>query len=437
MQLGLCQLPTPNAQHPTAASRSPLEFGSWESGNWQLTADRILVVVGLALWLSTVQATPAHAQAQVEFIPSLSLFTIYDDNLFASVDGTAGQMLQLRPSFEGSYESPILRLLGLYSFDMQRSNFSTLNTPDARRHALSEARYRISPYTTLAVTGRYDRSQTPGDIDIETGVLGERRTAERLELAPTLARRLAPKTSISSSYNWMTENLVDGERGTMHMWRMGASHDLTPRTAVSGTYVGRYFLDHVDHLSDHQSHALLFAWSRELAPGTRLTLSAGPKVKTYGGTDAEASASFTRTTPRSRLAYDYWHGETIVLGVTGPVTVDSGTSRMSWPFTRRFELATHLGLSDITTIDGRDSTIYRGTLVGSWTTGGLYTFSVSYGADYQQGSIRNPVYLDGERLIFDEEVLRHVFRVSVTVAPRYKRSILPPDEAARAKGAIR
>ena len=83
----------------------------------------------LAVWLGDARAV--RAQAQMEFIPSLSLFTVYDDNIFARIDGTAGQMLQLRPSFEGSYESPTVRLLGLYSFDMQRSNFSALNTLDA------------------------------------------------------------------------------------------------------------------------------------------------------------------------------------------------------------------------------------------------------------------------------------------------------------------
>src|SRR5688572_18479812 len=57
----------------------------------------------------------AQGQARMEFIPSMSLFTVYDDNVFAGVEGSAGQMLQLRPSLEGSYESPTVRLLGLYS----------------------------------------------------------------------------------------------------------------------------------------------------------------------------------------------------------------------------------------------------------------------------------------------------------------------------------
>src|SRR5688572_6623768 len=158
----------------------------------------------------------AYGQAQVEFIPSASIFTVYDDNIFARVDGSAGQMLQVRPSFEGSYESPIVRLLGLYSFDMQRSNFSALNTLDARRHALGEARFRTSPFTTLGFATRYDRSETPGDLNIDTGILGERRTAERLQVTPTIGHRISPFTVITVGYDWTTEHMIDGERGTMH-----------------------------------------------------------------------------------------------------------------------------------------------------------------------------------------------------------------------------
>ena len=58
----------------------------------------------------------------------------------------------------------------------------------------------------------------------------------------------------------------------------------------------------------------------------------------------------------------------------------------------------------------------------------MYSVSASYGLDYQQGDIRRRL---------DENVLRHVFRVSLTIAPRLNHSILPPDEAARVKGVAR
>ena len=50
-------------------------------------------------------------------------------------------MLQFRPTFETSFESPRLLFLSVYSQDMLRSNFSTLNTLDARRHAFLETTF--------------------------------------------------------------------------------------------------------------------------------------------------------------------------------------------------------------------------------------------------------------------------------------------------------
>jgi hypothetical protein len=227
---------------------------------------------------------------------------------------------------------------------------------------------------------------------------------------------------------------VEGERGTLHTGRTSLAREVSTRTTLSGTYVGRSF---VDNVANHSSHAALFGWSRELAPGTRFTVFAGPKITSYRGLTPDVTAGFARATNRVRLALDYWHGETIVLGIQGPVAIDGVTSRVTWPVTRRFELGTHAGVSDVSSLDSRTSTIYRGTLVGSWSPGGLYTVAASYGLDFQQGSIRTHTVLPDEPVRLDDRVLRHVFRVGVTVAPRYDRSILPPDEAARAKGVSR
>lgn len=388
----------------------------------------------VALVVAALLPTSVWAQQRVEFIPSVSLYTIYDDNLFARTQGSAGKILQVRPSFEGNFESPTVRLLGLYSFDAQRSNHATLNTLDARRHALGEARLRTSPMTTLGVTMRYDRSETPGDLNIETGILGDRRQAERWQVSPTYSRRVGLLATMSAGYDWASEYLVDGERGTMHVGRLGFSRDVTSRTSITAHYIGRYF---ADDINQQASNGVLFGWSREMAPGTRLTLSAGPKGTSYSGLSPELSAAFTRTTNRVRVALDYWHGDTIVLGVQGPVRVDTGMTRVTWPVTRFIEFGIHTGVSDITTLDALEATNYRGTLVGSWSPGGLYTVAATYGLDYQLGDIRRRLFLDGEPLLVDREIMRHVFRVSVTVAPRFRRSNLPPDEAARAKGVSR
>ncbi|MGH9237494.1 MAG: hypothetical protein ACRD3G_05590 [Vicinamibacterales bacterium] len=374
----------------------------------------------------TALSPAVSAQTRFTFVPSLSIAGVYDDNLFAEQEGSAGKMLQVRPTVEGNYESPRLRFLSLYSQDMLRSNFSTLNTLDARRHAYLDTEFRSSPLTTFGLVGRYDRSETPGDIELDTGILGARRTAQRWQLSPTLVRRLNPRSVITAGYDFTRENELDTPSGTLHQGRVALSREFTSRSAIVGTYLARYF---VDPLGESSSHSVLAGWTREMAPHTHLSLYAGPRVSSYqSGVKPELSASLRRDTNRFDVRADYWHGETIILGIEGPVAVDSGSLRITWPFRSRWEFGTHLGATDIDTLDFREARVYRSALLASWTSRGMYSVSASYGVDYQQGDIRRRL---------DDNVLRHVFRVSFTVAPRLFRSILPPDEAARVKGVIR
>ena len=381
----------------------------------------------LVLLVAMTALTPAlSAQDRFEVVPSISVTGVYDDNLNAETEGSAGKMLQFRPNLEASFQSPRLAFLSVYSQDMLRSNFETLNTVDARRHGFIDLKFRQSPLTTFGLEGRYDRSETPGDIELDTGILGARRTAQRWQFSPTVVRRLNPLSVVTAGYDFTRENELDTPSGTLHQARIALSREVTSRSAIVGTYLARYF---VDPFGRSTSHSVLAGWTREMAPHTHLSLYAGPRVTSYrSGIKPEISASLRRDTNRIDVRADYWHGETIILGIEGPVAVDSGALRIAWPFRSRWEFGTHLGATDITTIDFREARVYRSTLVGSWNSRGMYSLSASYGVDYQQGDIRRR--LDGN-------VLRHVFRVSVTVAPRLFRSLLPPDEAARVKGVIR
>jgi len=368
----------------------------------------------------------AVAQSRFAIVPSLSIAGVYDDNLFAETNSDAGRMMQFRPSLEGNFESPRVLLISLYSQDMLRSNFASLNSLDARRHAFLDTRFRSNALTTWGLEARYDQSDTPGEIEFETGVLGARRTAQRLQMSPTFVRRLNPRAVFTAGYDFTRENELDLPSGTLHQARLSVSRELTSRSAIVATYLSRYF---VDPFSNSTSQSVLGGWTREMAPKTHLSVYAGPRITSYrSGLKPEISASLRRDTNRIDLGLDYWHGETIILGIPGPVAVDSGAMRITWPFRSRWEVGAGLGATDVTTIDFREAKVYRSTLIGSWTSHGMYSVSASYGLDYQQGDIRRRL---------DDNVLRHVFRVSFTVAPRLFRSNLPPDEAARVKGVLR
>src|SRR6185295_949399 len=113
--------------------------------------------------------------------------------------------------------------------------------------------------------------------------------------------------------------------------RAGVTRQVSTRDDVTIGYLGRQF---VDARETHTSNAVLAGWTRELAYATRLTLQAGPRQSSVRGLEAEVLAGFTRATNRLRVALDYWHGETIILGIHGPVAVDTASAKLVWPVTQ-------------------------------------------------------------------------------------------------------
>ena len=59
---------------------------------------RLTILV--ALVTLTASRRQVVAQSRFEVVPSVSVTGVYDDNLFAEVEGSAGKMLQFRPNFE-------------------------------------------------------------------------------------------------------------------------------------------------------------------------------------------------------------------------------------------------------------------------------------------------------------------------------------------------
>jgi hypothetical protein len=283
-------------------------------------------------------------------------------------------------------------------------------------------------------------------LNFDTGLLGSRQRAWRVQLTPGVSHRIGERTTVGGSFDWIAERLEGAEQMDLQVVRGNYGRRVTSRDTFTVGLVARRF---IDPISTESSTAALVGYTRELGFGTELTVQGGPRFASYKATEPEFLAALTRRTNRVRLLVDYWHGETIVLGIHGPVRLDSVSGRISWPLTRTIEVGAHAGVSDISTLDQRlavanivhagevsladfdnvddrrEVRAYRGTLVASWKPHDLYTVAASYGVDLQQGTLR--------RLIVEPEVVRHVFRVSMTIAPRISRFIEPAGEGPAAR----
>jgi hypothetical protein len=375
---------------------------------------RLVVVAALV----ALAAPNARAQSEVTVVPAVAISSVYDDNLFSAPTGVADVVTSLRPSLEGRVQSPRLNLQSLAYFDIQRSaHHSALNTLDARRHAMVDVRGQASPALSLGMAARYDRSETPGDLNLDSGILLGRQLAHRLQLTPSLAYRTNPRTTISTRYDWTNEALSGWPGGDMQALHAVVARDVTPRTTLNARYLGRLFTGEMDA----HSQSVLAGWAREMSPGVNLSVEAGPRVTSYGGVRAEVLAALLRRTPRARLRLDYWRGETIVLGIAGPVEIHSGSTNVSWTLRRYFDVGTQLGVFNSHTRENTSAVVFHAALVAAWSRQ-PYILSVSYGNDVQKGDIRS-------RGAADEYVRRGVFLVRLTVAPRLSRAFRPRDEA--------
>jgi hypothetical protein len=389
---------------------------------------------GLLILTVALAAADAGAQARMELVPSVSFSTAYDDNIFTTQQGSGDTMMLVTPAFEGFYESPKTSLRGLYTFDMQRAvGFSTLNSLDAKRHAMVDAGVQISPQFRLSLIGRYDVSDRPGDLMFDTGVLLGRQRARRYQVTPSIAFRARPRTTITAQYDATKEALGADMRGDMYIARLGVSRMHTTRDVFSVNYLGRTFAsgpDMFNPAATERSHAVLLGYNRAVAVGTNFSVQGGPRVSSYGNNKPELLANFSRQMRAGRFGLDYWQGETIIMGIRGPVDIHSFSLKSSWSLRRNLELGGHAAIFNSQTLFQGRARVFHPELVVSYAPGGPYVVAGSYGVDFQKGDVRS-------EFLSDKEVVRHVLLVRVTFAPRLSRIRPANPNDPRSKGVIR
>ena len=374
--------------------------------------------VAIAVTLLGSGVPCVYAQSEVTVVPAVALSTMYDDNLFSAPSGVADILTTVRPSVETRIASPRLNLQSLAYFDMQKSaNTTSLNTFDARRHAMVDVRGQASPMLSLGMAARYDRSETPGELNLDTGVMLARQEAHRLQMTPSLSYRTNARTTVFTRYDWTSERLEGWPGGDLQALHAGLAREVTPRTTLNTRYVGRLFTGEIDA----HSHSVLAGWAREMSPGTNLSLEAGPRITSDRGLRSEILAAWIRRTPLTRVRLDYWRGETIVLGIPGPVEIHSGTANLSRTLRKYFDVGTQVGVFNSHTMEDTEAVVYHAALVAAWSRQ-PYILQMSYGTDLQKGDIRT-------RGGADEYVRRGVFLVRLTVAPRLSRAFRPRGEA--------
>lgn len=278
----------------------------------------------LALTLAGGVLAPAVVQAQAGFYltPVLSVAEIYDDNIFATASHRQADFIsRFSPEIQAGYRSPRLMVSGRYTFDAETyARHPELNDAQVRQTASLDLRYAPTPALTVSTEVAYAETQTPGELNVETGLAAGRVRAYRLSFSPSIAYRFDPRTAGTGGYSLTKDEVAGGISTLTHTLNLGLDRRITRRDTGHFTYQLRQSA--FEEAGATTSHAFTLGWTRELTPRTSLTLRAGPRF-TDGSTDPELSASVRQRFAQGDLSLTYARSQTTVLGQAGTATTDT------------------------------------------------------------------------------------------------------------------
>ncbi len=300
--------------------------------------DKALRVVALTALL--VLAVPALAWAQAPrlpaFRPDVTFGVVFDDNVLARPEATGDIFMRLTPGFDLRHESTRVSLGAGLRFDAERyQERSDLNTAVARQATGFDLTWR--PNRRFAVTSRagYQRTQTPQDLNVTTGLTGGRQQASRVDAAAGVERTLRPGRRLSLGGEYGYDDLRVGLDSEVRRATVRYTHQLNARSELALSY----------RFEDRQfrpgplvrSHLGLITWSHLLTLARRLVLEGGPRV-VDGELRPDVTVSLTQTVSSvTSFTVGYSHTQDVAIGIVGLLKLDRLSASVTARRGRRWE----------------------------------------------------------------------------------------------------
>lgn len=326
------------------------------------------------------------AQYRIAAQPSIEIVQVHDDNLFLSAETPARDViLRVRPALELRFESPRLSAGGTYGFDSERfADHSGLTNSRARQRGSVMLRYRFDPRLTLSLDGGYTDTDTPGELNLLTGLAASRVRVQQLNFSPSVRYQISPRMSAHSSLSSTTQKVAGGAGMSSKFQAFGIEEKITPRDSFVADFEhSRYLFDLAGARSRTTTYVLRGGWTHALNPTTRVMLQAGPRV-TEHSTAPELSASLTHDWQFSSVALSAAQTQTTAIGSVGIVEARSLQATFTYAPTR--SLTAYATPSVIrTAFRDQQATVVRIGLGAHYAFTPLAGFDVTYSHDSQHG----------------------------------------------------
>ncbi|MBI3325782.1 MAG: outer membrane beta-barrel protein [Nitrospinae bacterium] len=366
----------------------------------------------LSLLGGVIVPTLAWAQPGFYVTPSLSLAAVYDDNLFSTPSGRGREqdiIMRFSPGIQAGYQSTPLTLLGRYTFDAEVfADHPDLTTPQARQRASMEVQYLPTRLLTLALTSEYVQTETPGELNLTTGLEGGRVRAQSYSFSPSVAYRFDPLTGGTGGYAFTKTEQSGGVTIDAHIATLGLERRITPRDTGDLGYTLRHFS--FDDIGTTTSHAFTVGWARQITAQTSIVLRGGPRFS-EGSVAPEVSAAIRHRLKTGELSFTYARTQTTAFGQAGTVITESFAGAMTYQLLRLLRVSAAPSYA-INTSDVAEAKVYRAGLNATYQVNQWLSLLGFYQFSFQQGRLEAAAVTAGRG---GEEIYHNIVLLSLTI----------------------
>jgi hypothetical protein len=287
----------------------------------RVSARRVGQALILGLAINAIGPDGARAQSIFRLSPSLSITEVHDSNLFfAPADRQTDFITRLTPEVEAEYRLPLWTLTGGYAFDAERfAEHRELSRVDARQHAIAGIEYRPSERMLIELGAELSRTQRPGELSPETGLVFGRASAQRSAASVSITRRLTPTRTGTIGYEYSEDRLSGGIAIRAHAATLSTDRRLSLRdTLTSGYRFGEFYFGG----PSATSHALSLGWTRAITQHISLSVDGGPNV-TQETPGFDTAVTLRGRFKSSEVSMAYARTQTTVFAVAGIVQAQS------------------------------------------------------------------------------------------------------------------
>ncbi|HEY8134324.1 MAG TPA: hypothetical protein VII12_20770 [Thermoanaerobaculia bacterium] len=328
-----------------------------------------------------------RADGRFRFEPSLEVSEVADDNLNYSVDEPLRDRVhRLSPTLALRFDSPRWRVIGGYRVDSEHYvKYSSLDSDRARERAAVGIQYQAAPRLRLSMDGTYIDTNTPADLNVDTGLGAPRLRGRSLNLSSSARFRVSPRMVATVSTSTLTTNVVNGTGKRSQVQAFILEQRVTPRDLFNIHY-------ELIHLGFRgvtsqriNTQFLLGRWIHEFGNHDRVTLQAGPRV-TDGSPSVDVAAILTHTRRFGSIALSFLRNQTTVIGYAG--AVDTQMLQTKFSFTPNRQLTAYATPAVFrSTHHQLEGTVYRVSIGARYAMTSLVDADMAYTVDRQNGAI--------------------------------------------------